>query len=214
MCKNIIQDWASNKNINISEQQFEKLAAFQKMVLNANEKMNLTAIKDDEGFAVKHIIDSLTLLPYIPKNASVIDVGTGAGFPGVVLAIVRPDIRISLLDSLQKRVHFLEESLDMLGLDYVECIWQRAEEFARTGAEYDVCTARAVAKMHKLARYTLPLLRPGGVFLAMKGTDVEEEIRVAKNMLAKYSGVVKSIDIIRLVADIRHSIVVIEKQFE
>jgi len=211
MRKDIIEHWANENNVIINAQQFEKLAAFQKRVLMVNQQMNLTAIKDDVGFAVKHIIDSLTLLPYIPENATLLDIGTGAGFPGVVLGIMRPDIHLSLLDSLKKRIQFLKESLDMLGIDGVECIPHRAEELVRTGVKYDVCTARAVARMDKLVKYALPLVRPGGVLLAMKGADVAEEVENAKNVLSKHGGIIKNVDLIKIADDINHSIIVVEK---
>ena len=211
MRRDIIQNWANKNNIEITQPQFEKLAAFQKRVLNVNEKMNLTAIKDDEGFAVKHIIDSLTLLPYIPENATVLDIGTGAGFPGIVLAIMRPDIRLSLLDSLKKRIQFLKDSLDMLGLNSVECLPHRAEEFARTGAKYDICTARAVARMDKLVKYALPLVRPGGILLAMKGADIVEEIEIAQKALAKHGGNIRNIDLVKISDDISRNIVAVNK---
>ena len=212
MRKDIIQNWAIQNGVNITNEQFEKFLAFQQKVLDANtSRMNLTAITSDEDFAVKHFIDSLTVLKYIPQGAAVLDIGTGAGFPGVVLGIMRPDIRLNLLDSLKKRIHFLEEVLDSLGLDKVECVPTRAEEWARVGVQYDVCTARAVAKMDKLAKYALPLVRPGGVLLAMKGSDVTQELEDAQAALVKYGGVVKSVDVVKISSEIEHSIVVVEK---
>ena len=212
MRQDIIQDWAAANHITISNEQFEQLAAFQQMVLDTNAKMNLTRITDDTEFAIKHIIDSMTLLPYIPQQSTVLDIGTGVGFPGVVLGIMRPDIQLSLLDSLKKRVQFLESSLDKLGI-HAECIPVRAEEWARTGAQYEICTARAVAKMDKLVKYTLPLIRTGGSLLAMKGPDVTEELDLAKKSLTKLGGVIKNIDLIRLTDEITHSIIIIEKHF-
>ena len=212
MCKDIIEKWANQNGIYISNHQYEELAAFQQKVLEVNKKMNLTRITNDEEFAVKHFIDSMTLLPYIPPGATVLDIGTGAGFPGIVLGILRPDIRLELLDSLKKRVVFLEESLEMLGLaETVKCIPERAEDWAKTGAQYDVCTARAVAKMDKLLKYSMPLVRPGGVFLAMKGADVADELDSAEAALWKFDARIKTVKVVRLTDDISHSIVVVEK---
>lgn len=210
MREDIVKNWANKNDIHITQLQLEKLAKFQAHVIETNNTMNLTAITDSDGFAVKHIIDSLTLLPYIPTGASVIDVGTGAGFPGVVLGIMRPDINLSLLDSLKKRIRFLEASLVMLGLDEVKCIPERAEDWARTsGNVYDICTARAVAKMDKLLKYTLPLVNTNGMLLAMKGPDVNEEVDMAEKVLKKLGGIVKSVDKIEIEDGVWRSVVVV-----
>ena len=213
MHKKTVEKWAIENGVTITPQQYEELAAFQKKVLDVNKSMNLTRITDPEEFAVKHFIDSMTLLPHIPYGATVLDIGTGAGFPGVVLGILRHDIRLELLDSLKKRVSFLEDALVMLGLDgTVNCIPYRAEDWARTGVEYDVCTARAVAKMDKLLKYAMPLVRPGGVLLAMKGADVGAEIDAARSTFVKYNSDVKLVKSVHLSDEITHSIVVVEKQ--
>jgi len=207
----IILDWASRHNIVISAEQWTMLAAYQERVLAVNKYMNLTAITSEEDFAVKHFVDSMTLLPYIPEGADVIDIGSGAGFPGMVLAILRPDLRFTLLDSLRKRILFLRETVDMLGLQNVECIHTRAEEWARTGTRYSVCTARAVAGMDKLAGWALPLVQPGGVFLAMKGPDVSDELEKAKPAIAKYGGIIKRVDTVEIADGVGRAIIEISK---
>lgn len=213
MRKDIVQNWASQNNLIISEEQFNKLEALQRAVIETNKKMNLTTITNNEDFAVKHIIDSMTILNYIPKDATVLDIGTGAGFPGIVLGIMRPDIALTLLDSLKKRVQFLKQTLDMLGMgETVKCIPERAEDLAASNIQYDVCTARAVAKMKVLAKYALPLVKPGGVLLAMKGRDTTDELDEAKYVLKKLGGIVKSVDIVNLTEEIRHSIVVVKRE--
>ncbi len=153
-----------------------------------NEKINLTAITDDEGIAVRHILDSLTLLPLIqdfrqaPARPSegltrLIDVGSGAGFPGLPLKIVCPDLEVVLLDSLAKRVRFLETVISELGLTGIRAIHGRAEDAARRSdlrERFDLATARAVAPLPVLCEYCLPFIRPGGQFLAMKGLAHDE----------------------------------------
>jgi len=205
MQKIIIEKWARENGIEISEAQFDALAAYQNRVLEVNKYMNLTRITDEKDFAIKHIIDSLTLLPYIKKNAGLIDIGTGAGFPGLVLRIMRDDLQLTLLDSLRKRVNFLQETSTMLGLT-VECIHSRAEEHS---AKYDICTARAVASMDKLAKYALPLVKKGGIFLAMKGFEISEELEKAKPIINKLGGKTEKIDIVNLPEGLQHSVVVI-----
>jgi 16S rRNA (guanine527-N7)-methyltransferase len=205
----IITEWARQNGIEISERQISALSAYQARVLEINRHMNLTRIIEPQDFAVKHIIDSLTLLPYISQSASVIDIGTGAGFPGMVLKIMREDIRLTLLDSLRKRVNFLRETAEMLGV-VVECVHARAEDYAKKHpSHYDICTARAVAGMDKLAAYGLPLVKKGGTFLAMKGTEISEELQKAKPAIEKYGGRVEKIDTVKLAEGLFHSVVVI-----
>ncbi|MCL1883398.1 MAG: 16S rRNA (guanine(527)-N(7))-methyltransferase RsmG [Defluviitaleaceae bacterium] len=212
MHKNTIINWAKENAINITESQLSALESFQDRVLAVNKHMNLTAITTCEDFAVKHIIDSLTLLPYIPENANLIDIGTGAGFPGLVLRIMREDINLTLLDSLRKRVIFLRETSDMLNFPEVECIHARAEEFAKKHPEvFDICTARAVAKLDKLAKYTLPLIKKGGSFLAMKGPDTTAELAEAKSAIQKYGGSVEKIAITKIAEELNHSVIIIRK---
>jgi 16S rRNA (guanine527-N7)-methyltransferase len=210
MRKDIIEKWAENK-LKITDTQFDALEAYQNRVLEINKHMNLTAITGDEDFAVKHIIDSLTLLPYIREGAGVIDIGTGAGFPGLVLRIMK-NIRLTLLDSLRKRVVFLRETADMLGFPETECVHARAEEWQKKHAEvYDICTARAVASLDKLAGYALPLVKKDGLFLAMKGRDVGGEIENAKPALKKFGGVIEEVKIAEIAEGLEHSVVVIRK---
>lgn len=208
----IVLSWARTNGLEVSDAQLEKFAAYQSRVLTVNRHMNLTAITDEKDFAVKHLIDSLTLLPYIKKGQKVIDVGTGAGFPGLVLRIMREDLRLTLLDSLRKRVVFLRETADMLNFPEVECIHSRAEEWAKAHCEaYDICTARAVASLDKLVGYALHLVKKGGVFLAMKWRDIAEEIEKANPALKKHGGVVEKVALVEIDNNLKHSIVIIRK---
>ena len=214
MRKDIIISWLAQSGQTLTESQLSTLARYQELVLTA--PMNLTAITNSDDFAIKHFIDSLTLLPWVdklPKTANCIDIGTGAGFPGIPLKVARPALTLTLLDSLQKRIHFLRGAAEELGLQGVECIHARAEDLAKQkGATYDLATARAVARLDKLAGYALPLVKPGGIFLAMKGPDVSDEIKEAKPALRKLGGEVESIETAEISQAMGRSIVVIRKQ--
>lgn len=212
MQSQIIGEWAKKNGIAISQLQWMQLQMHHDMVLETNRHVNLTAITEPQDFAVKHIIDSLTALKHIPQGAGTLaDIGTGAGFPGIVLAIMRPHIPVVLLDSLLKRVNFLQDVVHALGLENVKCLHARAEEFARTEEKFDVCIARAVASIDKLAKWVLPMVATRGIFLAMKGPNVQDEIAKAQKMLTKHKGVVRSIEDVELPGGIKHSIVVVGK---
>ncbi|MCL2372310.1 MAG: 16S rRNA (guanine(527)-N(7))-methyltransferase RsmG [Defluviitaleaceae bacterium] len=205
----IIKNWATKNGIEITQTQYSQLNAFKQLVLKKNKVMNLTAITDEVGFAVKHIIDSLTLLPHIPNQPlTLADIGTGAGFPGVVLGIMRPNITLTLIDSLNKRIKFLAEATAAINI-HAECIHTRAEELKNR--QFDICTARAVAPMDKLAKYTLPLVKHGGRLLAMKGQNITEELAKAEKAIKKHGAVVNDINIVNLTDQLQHSIVIIEK---
>lgn len=165
-------------------EQFDKYCA---LLVEWNKVMNLTAIVDPDEVAVKHFADSLTLLPYLDRagTRSLIDVGTGAGFPGLPLKIMRPELEVTLLDSLEKRVRFLNAVIGELGLSGIRTIHARAEDAGRDRklrGQFDAATARAVAPMNVLCEFCLPFVRPGGRFLAMKGPAQEDFGRVLKEL--------------------------------
>ena len=177
--------------IRLSEEQLSQLELYHKLLSEWNEKINLTAITDDRGVAVKHFADSMTIFNYfdIPQNARVIDVGTGAGFPGLVMKIVRPDIELTLIDSLQKRLNFLRTVLDNLHLD-ATLIHSRAEEGGqdmKLRESYDLAVSRAVAQLNILSEYCLPYVRLSGRFIAFKGS-VGDELQAAKNAIGILGG--------------------------
>ena len=169
-----------------------RLEKYADMLCEWNEKINLTAITDPEGIVIKHFLDCALLLKQvkIPENAKVIDVGTGAGFPGMVLKIFRPDIELTLLDGLNKRLVFLNEVLSALNLT-ARTVHMRAEEAGKAAAHreaYDLVTARAVAQLRTLYEYCLPLCKVGGIFCSMKGPSAEEELRDAKKAASILGG--------------------------
>lgn len=162
--------------IDFTDEMIRSAANYASYLLEENQKMNLTAIVDEEEMAVKHFADSLCLLKYvdIPRGSSLIDVGTGAGFPGMVLKIFRPDLKLTLADALKKRCLFLERLCGELALNDVQILWGRAEELGRKEdlrGSYDFSTARAVAALPILLEYCIPFLKEGGCFLAMKARE-------------------------------------------
>lgn len=182
----------SAEGIPLDSLQLEAFELYARLLVEWNEKINLTAITDPNGIEEKHFLDcSLPLKLFeIPQNASVIDVGTGAGFPGIPFKIIRPDIRLTLLDSLQKRVAFLNEVLGAISIDALT-LHGRAEDCGKTPKmreQFDIATARAVARLGVLAEYCLPFVKVGGYFLALKGSDCVEEIRLSLNAIATLGG--------------------------
>ena len=202
-------------NITLTELQLNQLEKYYDLLLEWNKKINLTRITEPEEVVVKHFVDSLTLLKYcdIPTGAKVIDVGTGAGFPGIPLKIVRPDIELTLLDSLNKRLNFLREVCDSLGLES-ELVHSRAEEGSRK-AEYrekfDAAVSRAVARLNVLSEYCLPYVKVGGQFISMKGPELNEELNEAKSAINTLGGKIEKVSEFKL-EDSGRTIVTIKKE--
>ncbi len=192
----------------------EGFVRYEELLMEWNGKMNLTAIKDGREITVKHFIDSLTpaLTGRIPKNGTFVDVGSGAGFPGVPLTMLYPELGTILVDSLGKRVRFLQELTVALGVT-AECVHSRAEELGQTSyrEQCDVVTARAVANLSVLCEYCLTLAKVGGVFLAMKGPEVEEELEAAGDALELLGGKVGEVYPFTLPDGSRRNIIAIEK---
>lgn len=183
-----LAEQAETCKIAVSPEQAGQFQTYAELLVEWNRKMNLTAITEPKEIAVKHFLDSILLLKAveIPRGSSLIDVGTGAGFPGVALAILRPDIRLTLLDSLRKRLVFLKDLLEHLNLT-AELLHSRAEEAGRKKeyrGKFDFASARAVARLPVLCEYCLPFLKSGGVFAAMKGPGGEGELKDAQKAIA------------------------------
>lgn len=184
----------------LDETAVKRLEKYADLLVEWNEKINLTAIVDPEGIAVKHFLDCLMIFKYIdiPKGASVIDIGTGAGFPGVVIKIARPDIKLTLMDSLQKRINFLDTLCSELGLE-VTTVHSRAEDITPKQREgYDFAVARAVANMRVLTEYCLPYVKVGGSFVAMKGSTATEEVKDSIKAIATLGGKLEAEDLFEL----------------
>lgn len=187
-----------------TEQGAKKLYELTKIMLEVNKSMNLTAITDEKAVITKHYVDSLTLSSYIPEGSEIIDVGCGAGFPTLPLAIFRKDITITALDSTAKRIKYLSETAAALGLTNVTTIAARAEELGKNSLyreKFDVATARAVASMPVLTELCLPFVKKGGLFLAMKAAQGSTELSDAKNAISTCGGVVEASDLLTLNSD-------------
>ncbi|MBW7572905.1 16S rRNA (guanine(527)-N(7))-methyltransferase RsmG [Caproiciproducens faecalis] len=186
--RELLTSAAQNAGIALTGEQADSFQQYLEILLNWNQKINLTAIKEPDEVAYKHFLDSILILKYLelPQGTKLIDVGTGAGFPGVPLKIMRPDIKLTLLDGLNKRLTFLKDLAENLNFA-AEFVHARAEEAGRQAAyrgKYDFASARAVAPLNLLCEYCLPFLKIGGVFIAMKGPDPEEEVLAAKNAIS------------------------------
>lgn len=181
----------------ISEEKIIKLDKYAELLIEWNEKINLTSIKDADGVLIKHFIDSLWLLKELPEieNASLIDVGTGAGFPSLPCKIYNNKIKLTMLDSLRKRIDFLKTISNELEVK-TECIHSRAEDLgkdSRHREKYDFATARAVAKLYELCEYCLPFVKVGGKFVALKGFEIEEELDEAKKAIKILGGEIEKV---------------------
>ncbi len=219
----ILESHADEISVPLSAEEIRAFQIYASMLKEKNKVMNLTAVDDDQGIAMKHFIDSLTLCPYIreeeaktkgSKPLSFIDVGTGAGFPGLPVKISCPELSVTLMDSLEKRLKFLGEVIDALGLKDCTTVHSRAEDAGRNKKyreKYDIVTARAVAKLSVLAEYCLPLVKVGGVFLAMKAHSEDEEAEGAK-AIALLGGTVEKTDTFKLPGtDMERTIIVVRK---
>lgn len=173
-------------NIILTEEQIEKLDKFYKLLIEWNKKINLTRIEDEKEVYLKHFYDSLTIVKVVDLNKinTLCDVGTGAGFPGIVLKIVFPNLKITLIDSLQKRVNYLNTIIKELNLNNIEAVHVRGEEYK---GKFDLVTSRAVANIEKLVKYTMHLVSPSGIFVAMKG-DIDNELTedIKRKLSKKY----------------------------
>ena len=181
-----IADKCLDFGVQITEEKAKKLNLYGNLLLEWNEKMNLTAIKEPEDILYKHFYDCILFLKYVDvkKGASLIDVGTGAGFPGMVLKIMRDDIKVTLLDSLNKRLIFLNDVIEKLSLNGITTVHSRAEDGGKNPKlreKFDIASARAVASLPVLCEYCSPFVKKGGQFVAMKGPSAFEEVQNSKN---------------------------------
>lgn len=215
--RQLLKDSLSKMNIHIGEEQIQQFFDYKDLLLAWNEKINLTAITDEAQIMIKHFADSASLLSAIEveEGASIIDVGTGAGFPGLPVKIVRPDLNVTLLDSLNKRIGFLNEVCAQLNLENVYNIHARAEDGGQDPSlreNFDYCFSRAVANLAVLSEYCLPFVKVGGKFVSLKGPDVAQEVKEGEKAIQNLGGKVNEIIKIEIPnSDIIHSLIVIQK---
>ena len=207
----LLKNLFTKYQIEYTDEQIEKINKYYNMVIEQNKTMNLTRILSEEEFATKNILDSVLPIKIIPKNTSVVDVGTGAGLPGIPLKILRPDIKLTLLDSLQKKVNFLKQVVVELDLKEVNCVHARVEDFAKTNREsFDVCVSRAVARLNTLCEYCLPLVKIDGKMIAYKSLKAEEEAKEAQKAIDILGGKIENVQnvIIKEENSIRTNIII------
>ena len=206
---------AEKHQINLNNQQLEYFYKYMNLLIEWNEKINLTTITEPKEIIIKHFIDSLTVLKYINGANTIVDVGTGAGFPGIPLAIANENINITLVDSLNKRINFLNEVTEELKLRNIETLHSRAEEFGKNKKyreSYDISISRAVARLNVLVEYLLPAIKLGGKCICMKGPDCKEEIEEAKKAIEILGGTIETIEEFSLPGtDMQRTIIIINK---
>ena len=208
----VLNDKAKQIGIELSEQKISKFYRYMNLLIDWNEKMNLTAITEPNEVILKHFVDSLTINKYIETHSKIIDVGTGAGFPGIPISIVN-NVEITLLDSLNKRINFLNEVINEINIKDIETIHSRVEDFGIKNREkYDIATSRAVAALNVLLEYLLPLVKVGGKCICMKGSGAGEEIENAKKAINILGGEIEKIEELELPeSDIKRTIIIIKK---
>lgn len=212
--KDEIKQIFTKYNIEYDENKIEQLVKFYEFVIEKNKVMNLTNIVNEKEFILKNILDSVLPEKYIKQNSSLIDVGAGAGFPSIPLKILRPDLNITMLDSLNKRVVFLNEVISVLNLKNIQAVHSRAEDYAKNQREsYDVCVSRAVARLNTLLEYCLPLVKVGGIFIAYKSLKADEEIIESEKALDILGGNIENKQnvIIDEINSIRENIIIRKK---
>ncbi len=204
-------------NVELTDKQADQLMRYKELLVEWNEKMNLTAITEDMEVITKHFLDCLTVQSSIDlaQVKSLVDVGTGAGFPGLVLKIAFPNVHITLIDSLNKRLKFLQHVIDELGLTGIECVHGRAEDLGKNKAyreQFEVCASRAVANLAVLSEYTLPFVKKGGYLIALKGQKLDEELAEGEKAITILGGTIdKLVDVVVPYTDLNHRIAKIKK---
>ena len=216
--KNKMIELSKKINIDITDEQLKKFYRYMDLLLEWNEKINLTAITETDEVILKHFIDSMTVFKYLVESKNIIDVGTGAGFPGIPIAIMNQNKNITLLDSLNKRINFLNEICNELKINNVKTYHGRAEEFGHNKQhreKYDIAISRAVANMTTLVEYLIPFIKVGGRCICMKGNDIEEELEQAKFAIKELGGKIEKVERFNLPnSDMERNIIIITKTKE
>ena len=205
-----------NKNgIKIEENLIEKFYVYMKEILRWNEMVNVTAIKEEKEFIVKHFIDSLTIEKYIKNGKKILDIGTGAGFPGIPIKIVKNESEVILVDSVNKKLNVIRDIIPKIELEKIECIHSRAEDLAKDcnyREKFDVVTSRAVSNLSTLVEYMLPCAKIEGKIICMKGPSYEEELENAKNAIKILGGKLEEIETTNIDGELERNILIIKKE--
>lgn len=211
----IFNNYLEKLNLTLTEEQIEKFYNYMNLLIEWNKKINLTAIVEPKDIILKHFIDSLTIEKYIKKGENIIDVGTGAGFPGIPLKIAREDLKITLADTLNKRINFLNEVINKLDLKNIETIHTRAEELGKNKKyreKFDIATSRAVANMSTLSEYLIPFIKVKGRCICMKSSDIDTELENAKKAINILGCKIESKDKFNLPnSDLGRSVIILRK---
>ena len=213
--KRLMSLYGNEIGLVFTEEQLDKFFKYMNLLLEWNEKINLTAITEPKEVILKHFIDSLTISKYIENNKTLADVGTGAGFPGIALKIYRSDLKITLVDSLNKRINFLNEVIKELNLKEIKTVHSRIEDFGKNKEyreKFDYTTARAVANLSVLSEYLIPIAKIDGKCICMKGSNIEEELNTSKNAIKILGGKIQKIEEFNLPkSDITRNVIIIKK---
>ena len=214
--KREFEKYLAKMNISLLKEQYGQFYAYMELLIEWNEKMNLTAITEPKEIILKHFVDSLTIAKYVEEGKSIIDMGTGAGFPGIPIKIYRKDVKAVLADSLNKRIKFLDEVIDKLKLENVETIHCRAEELGKNKQyreKFDYATSRAVANLSTLSEYLMPFVKLNGKCIFMKTIEVEEELEKAKKAIKTLGGKIEKVDKFEIPeSDLGRSIIIVKKE--
>ena len=207
---------AKKIDVILDEEQIQKFYKYMELLLEWNEKINLTAIVEPRDVILKHFVDSLTICKELQKNKTLADIGTGAGFPGIPVKILRPDLDITLIDSLNKRVNFLTMVIEALKLEKIIALHGRIEDFGKNKKyreKFDYVTSRAVANLSTLSEYMIPLVKIGGKCICMKGSNIDEELKNAEKAIKTLGGKIEKVDTFLLPdTDMGRNIILIKKE--
>ena len=210
----IFKEECKKNEIEFNEETSSKLYKYMNLILEWNTKINVTAIKDEKEFIVKHFIDSLTISKYIEDQKRILDIGTGAGFPGIPLKIYNLNSEFTLIDSVNKKITVLNDVIQKLSLDRIEALHVRAEELAQNQKyreQFDVVTTRAVSSLVTISEYMLPFVKVGGIAICMKGPNIEEELKQSKNAINILGGEIEKIEKININQEYERNIIIIKK---
>lgn len=214
--KREFEKYLEKMSISLNKEQYDQFYAYMVFLIEWNEKINLTAITEPQEIILKHFVDSLTIAKYIEEGKTIIDMGTGAGFPGIPLKIYRNDVKVVLADSLNKRIKFLNEAIEKLQLKNIETIHCRAEELGKNKEyreKFDYATSRAVANLSTLSEYLLPFVKLNGSCIFMKTMEIDEELENAKKAIKILGGRIEKVDKFEIPeSDLGRSIIIVKKE--